>query len=133
MVLSADAEHTLLTLHARARRWFQLGGHIEPTDATLAAAADRELAEESGIPGLAVDPAPVQLDLHAVDFCGPTPARHLDVRFVAVAPAGVEPAASEESLQVAWWPVTDLPSDEPSLHSLVAAARTRVGAAPIRP
>ena len=130
LVLSADGAQVLLTLHARAQRWFQLGGHIEPGDVSLTAAADRELAEESGIPGLRVDPAPVQLDLHAVDFCGADPARHLDVRFLAVAPPGAMPVASEESLQVAWWPVDDLPSDEPSLGALVAAGRTRAGLRP---
>ena len=41
----------LLTLHAKAGQWFQLGGHCEPGDATLAGAATREAAEESGSPG----------------------------------------------------------------------------------
>ena len=29
LVLSPDAGQVLLTLHAKARRWFQFGGHVE--------------------------------------------------------------------------------------------------------
>ncbi len=77
------ATHVLLTLHAKAGRWFQLGGHCED-DATLADAALREVAEESGLAAddLALDPTPVLLDEHAVPFCGPGEGvHHLDVRF----------------------------------------------------
>lgn len=122
VVLSADGDRVLLTLHAKAQRWFQLGGHCEPGDATLAGAARREATEESGIAGLALAPYPAHLDEHEVPFCGPTPdVHHLDVRFVAVAPADAEHAVSEESLDVRWWPVDDLPDAD--LVEVVAAAR----------
>ncbi len=120
LVLSPDGRAALLTLHAKARRWFQLGGHAEPGDATLAGAALREAAEESGIEGLVVDPDPLHLDAHVVPFCGGHPdTRHLDVRFLAVAPEGAVHAVSDESVDVRWWPVDALPSDEPSLRELV--------------
>ena len=54
VVLSADGTRVLLTLHAKAQRWFQFGGHCEPGDHTLAGAAEREAVEESGIAGLRV-------------------------------------------------------------------------------
>ena len=42
-------------------------------------------------PGCGLDPVPVQLSEHPVPFCGPRgDVHHLDVRFVAVAPAGAE-------------------------------------------
>jgi 8-oxo-dGTP pyrophosphatase MutT (NUDIX family) len=133
VVLSADGEQVLLTLHAKARRWFQLGGHPEPEDLTLAGAAAREAREESGIPHLTLDPVPVQLDEHPVPFCRPgtgdsaRPVHHLDVRFVAVAPDGVGHVVSDESLDLRWWPVASLPDDvAPELHDLVALARERV-------
>ena len=126
LVVDHDRTEVLLTLHARAGRWFQVGGHVEPGDATLAEAALREASEESGIEYLALDAAPVHLDAHAVDFCGPSGACHLDVRFVARAPEGAEPALSAESTDLRWFPLDQLPSDEPSLHELVARSLERL-------
>jgi 8-oxo-dGTP pyrophosphatase MutT (NUDIX family) len=120
LVLSADHAHVLLTLHAKAGRWFQLGGHCEAGDVTLAGAALREATEEGGVPALRLDPVPVQLSEHAVPFCGPDgDVHHLDVRFLAVAAPGAEPAVSEESLDVAWWPVGALPDPGSDLVELV--------------
>jgi 8-oxo-dGTP pyrophosphatase MutT (NUDIX family) len=114
LVFSADRESVLLTLHAKSNRWFQFGGHAEAQDTTLAGAALREAMEESGLTeaDLELDPRPVLLDEHAVPFCGSGDVHHLDVMFVAVAREGAQHQASEESLDVAWWPVDALPSDE---------------------
>ena len=126
LVLDASAQRVLLTLHAKAGQWFQLGGHTEPADVTLAGAALREAVEESGIDSLSLDPVPVQLDAHEVPFCGGRPGtRHLDVRFVALAPPGAEAVVSDESTDVRWWPVGELPSEEPSLRELVELGRHR--------
>ena len=126
LVLSPDAEQVLLTLHAKAQRWFQFGGHVEPGDATLAAAALREVTEESGLDGLVLDPAPVHLDVHEVPFCGGPGTRHLDVRFLAVAEPGSGHIVSDESHDVRWWPAARLPSDEASLLELVDLGRERL-------
>ncbi len=126
LVLSADLDRVLLTLHAKAGQWFQFGGHCEAGDATLAGAATREAVEESGIEELAFDPVPVQLSEHAVPFCDPRGGvHHLDVRFVAVAGDTAEHTVSEESLDVRWWPADALPAPEPDLVELVALARAR--------
>lgn len=126
VVLNGDGSAVLLTLHAKAHRWFQFGGHCEPGDATVAGAALREATEESGLAGLELDPEPVQLSEHAVPFCGPAgDVHHLDVRFLAIAPEGAEHAVSEESLDVRWWPVDALPDPEPDLVEAVALARER--------
>jgi 8-oxo-dGTP pyrophosphatase MutT (NUDIX family) len=126
LVLSADGSQVLMTLHAKARRWFHLGGHCEDVDATLADAARREAAEESGIDGLVLDPQPIHLDEHEVAFCGSHESvSHLDVRFVAVAPKGAEPTPNEESLEVRWWPVDALPTDDADLLASVRAALSR--------
>jgi 8-oxo-dGTP pyrophosphatase MutT (NUDIX family) len=127
LILSADRGRVLLTLHAKAREWFQTGGHCEPGDTTLAGAALREAVEESGVLGLTLDPVPVQLDEHAVPFCSPGgTVHHLDVRFLAVAPEEASHMTSVESLDVAWWPVDALPTEEPGLLALVRLARDRL-------
>lgn len=125
LVLSADASAVLLTLHAKAQRWFQFGGHIETGDASLLAAATREVTEESGLPGLRLDPMPVQLSDHEVPFCG-VGVHHYDVRFLAVAPADSAPAVSDESLDVRWFPITALPTEDPDMLELIALSRQRV-------
>jgi 8-oxo-dGTP pyrophosphatase MutT (NUDIX family) len=129
LVLSADLGEVLLTLHAKARQWFQLGGHCEDGDDTLAGAALREATEESGLTDLRLDPVPVHLSEHAVPFCDPRgAAHHLDVRFLAVAAPGARHVASEESLKLGWFPVESLPN--PDLDDLVRHALARLAAEP---
>lgn len=134
LVLSADGSRALLTLHAKARSWFQFGGHCESGDRTLVAAAAREATEESGLDGLVLDPAPVQLSEHPVPFCGPDgDVHHLDVRFLAIAPPSGLHAVSEESLDVRWWPVDALPDPGSDLVELVALGRARLAQSPSKP
>jgi 8-oxo-dGTP pyrophosphatase MutT (NUDIX family) len=123
LLLDAAGERTLLTLHPSVGRWIQLGGHCEPADGTLRAAALREATEESGIDGLTISAQPLHLDVHPVLCSLGVPSRHLDVRYLVHAPAGAEPRISNESADLAWWPVDALPSDEPTLTTMVIAAR----------
>jgi len=125
LVLSTEHDAVLLTLHTKAQRWFQFGGHLEVGDASLVAAATREATEESGLAGLVLDPLPVQLSDHAVPFCGDG-VHHYDVRFVAIAPPDGVHAVSAESLDVRWFPLGELPTDDPDMLELVDLARARV-------
>ncbi len=126
LVLSADRTHALLTLHAKAREWFQFGGHCEPIDRTLAGAAFREATEESGVSGLVLESQPLRLDEHLVPFCGDLGGvHHLDVWFLAIAPPGVEAVVSDESLDVRWWPVGALPGDPENWAETLALLSTR--------
>ena len=127
IVLSPDRGAVLLTLHAKAQRWFQFGGHLEPSDGSLLSAATREASEESGLADLVLDPVPVQLSDHAVPFCGEG-VHHYDVRFLALAPPGGTYAVSEESLDVRWFGLDQLPTDDRDMLELIdlALERSRV-------
>jgi 8-oxo-dGTP pyrophosphatase MutT (NUDIX family) len=114
MIVGAD-RRVLLCLHGRMNMWMQVGGHCEPGDSTLAAAALREATEESGIAGLRLDPEPIDVDIHPVR-CRPAegvpagPTHHYDVRFLAVAPAGAVEQVSDESSALGWFTPDALPS-----------------------
>ncbi|MFL6144646.1 MAG: NUDIX hydrolase [Labedaea sp.] len=126
VLLDTTGTEVLLTLHPRVGAWVQLGGHCEPGDATLLDGALREATEESGIPGLRIDPAPIHLDVHPITCSLGVPTRHFDVRFRVHAPVGAQPVRSAESIDLRWWPVNALPPDPgevTGLAAMVAAAR----------
>lgn len=130
VVLSADLQHTLLTLHPRVGKWLQLGGHCEAGDETLHGSAVREAREESGIDDLFLLPDPIHLDIHPITCSLGVPTRHFDVRFVAIAPPGAIPVRSSESKDLRFWPLDQLPhSDDEGLRQAITAASVCAAAA----
>ena len=129
LVLGPSLDTVLLTLHAKAGRWFQFGGHFEPADAGVHAAATREAREESGIAGLELHPRLVHLDRHRLLAAGFGRCReHLDLRFAGVVADEAGYAVSEESLDVRWWPVDALPPESAAeIGPLAQAARRLLG------
>ncbi len=128
LVVSSDANKVMLCLHRKVGLWLQFGGHVEPSDATLAAAALREAREESGIADVRlVKPLPLQLDRHPAP-CDRRARHHLDVQFLAVADATATPHISEESIDVRWFGVDALPMDtDDAVRRLVSASLHRAG------
>ncbi|MFI1280321.1 NUDIX hydrolase [Streptomyces sp. NPDC020858] len=127
LVIDPAAGRVLLTLHKKLGLWLQMGGHCEPGDDTLVAAALREAREESGIAsGLSVLPGgPVRLDRHPI----PAPCHwHLDVQYAALAPAGAVAEISEESLDLRWFPYEEVAAvADTSVVRLMEATLARLG------
>jgi 8-oxo-dGTP pyrophosphatase MutT (NUDIX family) len=122
LVLDDSGTHVLLTLHPRLGRWVQLGGHCEDDD-DIVAAALREATEESGVADLRIAPELVAVHVHPVTCSLGVPTRHLDLQFVARAPAGAQIGVSDESEDLRWWPADALPpGTDHALAYLVARA-----------
>ncbi len=130
-VLSHDRERVLLTLHRKAGMWLPMGGHCERADATVAEVALREATEESGIEGLRLLPGPLALDRHKV-WCHPPHSWHLDREYGALAPPGAEAVISDESLDLRWFPVDEIPdlSDEATRRLALRTRAAALGDAP---
>jgi 8-oxo-dGTP pyrophosphatase MutT (NUDIX family) len=129
VVLDSTRSGVLLTLHPRLHRWVQLGGHCEDTDTDIAAAALREGREESGIADLAVDAGLLAVHVHPITCSLGVPTRHLDMQFLAYAPAEASIVRSDESIDLRFWPVDALPANSDyALTQAVSLARDRITA-----
>ena len=128
MVVDPDRRRVLLTLHPRVGLWLQVGGHCEPTDASVLDTARREATEESGLASLDFDPAPICLDVHPITCSLGVPTRHFDIRWLAVADSGQAPVRSDESLDLAWFDWDGLPDRvAPDVERSMRLVRERLG------
>ncbi|WP_432012692.1 NUDIX domain-containing protein [Streptomyces cucumeris] len=107
----------LHVLHLASGKVLAAGGHTEPADESLAAAALRKLLEETGIPPQAITPwpgyetVPLDIDIHDIDAHpgkGEPGHLHFDLRFLFhLHPAAEVPVVlqEEEVGGIEWRPV----------------------------
>lgn len=125
-VVCPERRRVLLIHHRKLGRWLQPGGHIEPGDIDLVAAARREVAEETGV--LVSEPLGTgifDVDVHPIPVTPKLGAhRHFDVRYAFQA-ARLEVQASPEVLGVRWVDLDAAQSltDEDSVLRCVARLR----------
>lgn len=114
-VLLAPDRRVLLVHHRALDRWLCPGGHLEPGDSDLSAAAARELMEETGLRADSFEPvgsAPLHVDVHPIpanDAKDEPEHRHFDFRMVfRMTGQGALSPQQEEVMGVAWLPFTSI-------------------------
>jgi 8-oxo-dGTP pyrophosphatase MutT (NUDIX family) len=124
LALDAARARACLVLHRKLGLWLQPGGHVEEDDPTLAAAALREVREETGLAAAVQGEAPIHLDVHEIPERPDMPPHlHLDVRFLVVAAGAEDLVLSEESNDVRWWQLAEAAdAGDESLSRLIRAA-----------
>ncbi len=116
----------LLIHHRRLGIWLEPGGHVDPEDVTLEAAAARELLEETGIPGRLVDDGIFDVDVHPIPAGKGEPAhRHFNIGYLFTADP-VEPVAAPEVVAARWVDLDDVPAlnTDAAVHRAAAKLRS---------
>lgn len=122
-VLSPDGADLLLIHHGKLHRWLQPGGHVDPDDPDVFAAARREVEEEVALADLSlVHEGVFDLDVHDIPPLKGDPGHaHFDVRILLRAPHR-DAVAGSDAQDVRWVPLGEVNGEE-SDESVMRAVR----------
>lgn len=117
-LVDRSRRRVLLTHHRKLGIWVQLGGHADG-DPDLRRVALREAEEESGLPGLRVEPELFDLDRHWIpEHKGVRGHWHYDARYVVRAGDSEAFVVSAESHALAWRDIDAIAGDADADASL---------------
>lgn len=125
-VLSPDGASVLLILHGKLHRWLQPGGHIDPEDLDVLAAAKREVAEEVGITELVrVGAGLFDVDVHSIPARKQEPEHeHHDLRFLFRA-VSLDAVAGSDAQAAKWVPLREVAHIESDQSVMRAVAKIK--------
>ncbi len=125
-VLSPDRSSLLLIHHGKLDRWLQPGGHVDPEDVDVLAAARREVAEETGVTALVpLVEGLFDVDVHRIPARKEEPEhRHFDLRLLFGA-EDTDFAAGSDARDARWVPLGEVDRLESDDSVMRAVAKLR--------
>lgn len=113
----------LMIHHSKLKRWLQPGGHVEPEDASLKAAAAREVAEETSLHVSDKNAVLIDVDVHPIPARKSDPAHfHFDLRFYFdLGAERPEISAASDAADADWRPLPSvlLETEDPSIRRML--------------
>lgn len=126
-VIDPERKAVLLVEHRKLGKWLQPGGHADGESDVLNVAR-RELEEETGLGEYFLadgQKAIFDLDIHEIPPCRGVAAHlHYDVRFLFVSSVSCQVASNNESRQVKWVQLDELPNYNAEQSLLRMRAKT---------
>jgi len=112
-LVDKNLKHVFFTHHKKLNRWLQPGGHSDG-DANTLAVSMREASEESGIEDVFIQPLVQEIfdvDIHTIPARKSEPEhQHYDVRFILETDMSHPLKISDESNEIAWINIEDIPN-----------------------